>query len=113
MSQLTKLERAIPDWIPGMARKFGPRWRARAIARDQYALLTEEYGRPVDPDAVSQTWAAWLRKTGSQRIKAIMHVEPVLTPDGKKSFQLLASGNSDRARLSLTAALIQMLPAFC
>ena len=115
VSQLTKLERAIPDWVARMARKFGPRWRARAIARDQYDLLTDEYGRSIDPDAVSQDWAAWLLRKGGQRIKAILHVEPVLTSAGKKSFRLLVSGKSDQARRSLTmsGALIQLLPAFC
>ena len=113
--QLVNLERAIPDWIPAMARKFGPRWRARAIARDGYALLAKEYGRSSDLDTVPQDWADWLLKTAGPRVEAILHIEPVLTSDGKKSFRLFASGDSDLARRSLTisAALIQLLPAFC
>lgn len=86
--QLTKLERAVPDWVPNLARKLGPRWRSRAHVREQYALLEELYGRPVKLDALLEDWVSWLAKETDRRVKAILHVEPMLGAGGQKCFRV-------------------------
>lgn len=87
--QLRKLEHAVPDWVPNLARRLGPSWRSRALVREQHALLAELYGRPVKLDALLEDWAGWLANEGDRRVKAILNVEPLLGADGGKCFRLI------------------------
>ena len=83
------LEEAIPDWMPRLAQRLGPRWRSRALVREQHAMLLEEYGALRDPDETLQDWASWLLKEGGERVRVMLHVEPTVGTAGENEFSLV------------------------
>ncbi len=104
LEQIKRLEGAIPDWVPRMAHKFGPRWRSRALVRAQHAMLFQQYGGPTDPDEVLQDWANWLRKEGGQRLEAMLHVEPTVNAASECGFRLIRRDMAASGPLDFAAA---------